>query len=141
LSLGWGEGGEAWKWRRGLRAWEEELLVECKLLLLTVVLQVTVNDSWTWLPDPGVGYTVTRAYRILTSGTPLINIATLVSADLIWTKDIPLKVSVFAWRLFRNRLPTKANLFRRGVILDEAQLCVNGCGSIESWVNIFLLCN
>jgi len=27
--LGWGEGGEAWKWRRRLLAWEEELVIEC----------------------------------------------------------------------------------------------------------------
>jgi len=38
FQLGWEEGGDAWKWRRGLWAWEEELLVECRLLLLSVVL-------------------------------------------------------------------------------------------------------
>jgi hypothetical protein len=27
--LGWGVGGEAWKWQRRLLAWEEELVVEC----------------------------------------------------------------------------------------------------------------
>ena len=26
FSLGWGEGGEVWKWRRRLLAWEEEKL-------------------------------------------------------------------------------------------------------------------
>jgi hypothetical protein len=30
---GWGEGGEAWSWRRRLWAWEEEMLAECRLLL------------------------------------------------------------------------------------------------------------
>jgi len=28
-SLGWGEDGEAWKWRRRLLAWEEEKVREC----------------------------------------------------------------------------------------------------------------
>ena len=33
------------------------------------------------------------------------------------------------------------NLFCRGVIQDEAQLCVSGCGSTESSDHLFLLCN
>lgn len=35
------------------------------------------------------------------------------------------------WRFFRNRLPTKDNLQRRGVIPLDAQLCVAGCGQNE----------
>ncbi|GAU18664.1 hypothetical protein TSUD_124970 [Trifolium subterraneum] len=31
-------------------------------------------------------------------------------ADLIWHKHVPLKVSIVAWRLLRDRLPTKDNL-------------------------------
>ena len=46
-ALGWDEGGEAWKWRRRLWAWEEELVEECRTLLLTVSLQVNINDIWT----------------------------------------------------------------------------------------------
>jgi len=34
-----------------------------------------------------------------------------VSVSSLWHKDVPLKVTLFAWRLFRNRLPTKDNLF------------------------------
>jgi len=60
---------------------------------------------------------------------------------LLWRKDIPLKASLFARRLFRNRLPTKVNLFRRGVIHIEVRSCVNGCGSIETSDHLFLLCN
>ncbi|PNX60369.1 kinesin-like protein, partial [Trifolium pratense] len=36
FALGWGEGGEAWEWRRQLRAWEEEMLGECQSLLLNI---------------------------------------------------------------------------------------------------------
>jgi len=34
FSLGWREGGEAWKWWRLLFAWEEEMVDECKIILL-----------------------------------------------------------------------------------------------------------
>ena len=44
--LGWGEGGEAWMWRRGLFVWEEELLGELCLLLHNVNLQVDKEDRW-----------------------------------------------------------------------------------------------
>jgi len=39
---------------------------------------------------------------------------------------VPLKVVVFAWRLFRDRLPTKDNLLRRGVINHDSRMCVAG---------------
>jgi hypothetical protein len=40
------EGGETWKWRRRLWAWEEEMVVECMNLLLIVMLQVDTDDRW-----------------------------------------------------------------------------------------------
>ncbi|GAU36546.1 hypothetical protein TSUD_277520 [Trifolium subterraneum] len=69
------------------------------------------RDVWQWRPDPAVGYSVRGVYRILTSRAPV----TLSPAeDLIWHKQVPLKVSIFAWRLLRDRLPTKENLVTRG---------------------------
>jgi hypothetical protein len=39
VALGGEVDGEAWGWRRRLRAWEEELLEECRQLINGVVLQ------------------------------------------------------------------------------------------------------
>jgi len=50
-------------------------------------------------------------------------------------------VSVFAWRLFCDRLPTKDNLYRRRIIQEDVQLRVFGCGMIESAYHIFLHCD
>ncbi|PNX76937.1 cysteine-rich receptor-like protein kinase, partial [Trifolium pratense] len=47
-SLGWGIDGEAWVWRRPLRAWEEELLRECQILLSNISLQAQSPDRWQW---------------------------------------------------------------------------------------------
>ncbi|KEH25429.1 hypothetical protein MTR_6g022740 [Medicago truncatula] len=52
---GWGEGGEAWQWRRRLWVWEEDLLEESRLLLHNVSLQSLSYDVWQWLPDPSEG--------------------------------------------------------------------------------------
>lgn len=100
--------------------WEEEILAECRMLILNVALQVDIADVWNLIPDSQAWYTVRGTYRILTRGTPPNITNTLVSTYLLWRKDVPLKVSIFAWRLFRNRLPTKVNLFRRGIISNEA---------------------
>lgn len=47
---------------------------------------------------------------------------------------------MFAWRLFRNRLPMKDNLFLLRVISIDYQLCAKGCGTIESVDHLLLGC-
>jgi hypothetical protein len=47
---------------------------------------------------------------------------------------------VLAWRLFRNRLPTKDNLVRRNIIAHGSVFCVTGCGGVETTQHLFLSC-
>jgi hypothetical protein len=61
--------------------------------------------------------------------------------DDIWHKSIPSKVSVFVWRLLRNRLPTRDNLVQRRVLLLADSACVSGCGEHETAVHLFCVCN
>ncbi|MCI32173.1 cysteine-rich receptor-like protein kinase [Trifolium medium] len=72
---------------------------------------------WLWRLDPVKGYSVRGAYQLLTSH-PSDSLD--AAADLIWHKQVSLKVSIFAWRLLRERLPTKTNLAIRGIITPEA---------------------
>jgi len=65
----------------------------------------------------------------------------VVPASSLWHKDVPLKVVLFAWRLFRDRLPTKDNLYRRHVIDIDAQLCIGGCGEVETSSHLLFNCN
>ncbi|XP_024630112.2 uncharacterized protein [Medicago truncatula] len=137
FSLGLEQGGEGWRWRRRLWAGEENLLEELRALLLDVSLLPNVSDRWLWLPDPSGGYAVRGAYDLLTEGAnPLIEDA----LDLVWHHQVPLKVSIFAWRLLRDRLPTKANLAARGVLNSEATLCDTRCGHVETAEHLFLFC-
>ncbi|MCI50533.1 helicase-like protein, partial [Trifolium medium] len=53
-------------------------------------------DTWQWQPDPATGYSVCDAYRLLTS-YEFVSLDAI--EDLIWHKRVPLKVSIFAWRL------------------------------------------
>ena len=118
--------------------WEEEILAECRLLLFDVSLQPLSFDVWHWLPDPSEGYSVRGVYDMLTKQEfPKV----LHNVDLIWHKQVPLKVSIFAWRLLRDCLPTKLNLRAQGVINTEACHCVSGCGEMEDARHLFLLCS
>jgi len=51
-----------------------------------------------------------------------------------------LKVVLFAWQLFRDRLPTKDNLFHRQIIDVAAQSCIGGCGLVKTSSHLFLHC-
>jgi len=83
-------------------------------------------------------YTVRSAYKFLTVNVP---VDAEVSVSQLWLKEVPLKVVLFAWRLLRDRLPTKDNLYRRNVVGVDDQLCVGGCGEVETSSHLFLHCN
>lgn len=95
--LGWGIEGGAWRWRRRLFAWEEELLGELRLLLQNVSLQIDRDDRRMWRLETSSIYTVRSAYNFLNANVT-VDLAVPVSS--LWYKDVPLKVIVFAWRLF-----------------------------------------
>jgi hypothetical protein len=81
---------------------------------------------------------VSGAYQILSTKEATLNDETI---DLVWHKQVLLKVSILAWRLLRDRLPTKQNLLRRGIIQPADINCVAGCGNIESLVHMFIHCD
>ncbi|GAU26521.1 hypothetical protein TSUD_361540 [Trifolium subterraneum] len=60
---------------------------------------------------------------------------------LIWHSHVPLKVSIFAWRLLRDRLPTKTNMVTRGILSPAAHFCITGCGEAESAHHLFISCS
>jgi len=61
--------------------------------------------------------------------------------DVAWLKHVPLKVSVFVWRLLRNRLSTKDNLICRRVLHHDDTLCVGGCGDPKTTTHLFFHCD
>ncbi|GAU35782.1 hypothetical protein TSUD_56590 [Trifolium subterraneum] len=135
---GWALNGNGWKWRRRLFAWEEELVAQCVGVLANFVLQSDVSDRWVWKLHPSQSYSVRSAYSYLTmsDGSPVEDVA-----SFLWVKSVPLKVNIFVWRLFLNRLPTKDNLLRRGVIEVHQVLCATNCGKFENVTHLFLQCD
>jgi hypothetical protein len=138
FELGWAADGNGWRWRRPLRAWEEDLLSNCIVCLSNVVLQVNEKDSWVWKLHASHCYTVKSAYSLLTSTDTNLNEE---FNRFLWIKSIPLKVNLFVWRLFLNRMPTKDNLHQRGILDASGLPCVTACGMEESIDHLFFRCN
>lgn len=107
-------------------------------MLHAIVLQDQISDRWRWLLGPINGYSVKGTCRYLTMVDALSDQVLLVD---VWQKQLPIKVSLFAWRLFRNRLPTKDNLLRRHILPSDDNLCVDGCGSVETTDHLIFLCD
>jgi hypothetical protein len=63
-----------------------------------------------------------------------------VNTSNVWLKHVPLKISLFAWSLFHNRLPTKDNLIMSVIIQAEASTFLGGCGIQESADHLFITC-
>jgi hypothetical protein len=91
-----------------------------------------------WVLDPINGYSVKGTYQFLTlPDTSMVR----GLFDAAWLKQVPLKVSIFVWRLLRNRLPTKDNLFRRRALHQDDIYCIGGCGSMESTCHLLIRCD
>jgi hypothetical protein len=133
-------GGGGWSWRRPLFVWEEELLAGCCGLFHNVILLPNELDRWHWRSLHSNVFTVKGAYQTLTraeeEAEPMLN-----STELVWNKVVPVKVSVFAWRFMENRIPTRDNLFKRGILNIDAQHCVLGCGFDETLSHLFFTCD
>ncbi|GAU11113.1 hypothetical protein TSUD_197370 [Trifolium subterraneum] len=137
---GWDMGGGGWSWRRPLFVWKEELLAGCCGIFHNVILQPNELDRWHWRSLNSDVFTVKGAYQTLTraeeEAEPMLN-----STELVWNKVVPVKVSVFAWRFMENRIPTRDNLFKRGILNIDAQHCVLGCGFDETLSHLFFTCD
>jgi hypothetical protein len=132
-------------WRRRLFQWEEDLVGELETLLRDVKL-TSETDKWFWkLEDDGV-FTVKSAYLRLAA--ELVKVDPLPAMECvifkkIWSSPAPSKIISFSWQLLYDRLPSKSNLFRRGVgqFLDfQNQNCVWCVNNQETGTHIFLHC-
>jgi hypothetical protein len=143
-----GEGrndGWVWRltWRRRFFAWEDELLVQ----LMELINQVNFSsfqDKWVCGIGVDRDYVVKDGYcflsnnflpRLVSSG----DVGRLVKK--VWESFAPMKVIIFSWQLMLQRLPTRANLLRRGVIRSPSHAQCVWCGiDLESEDHLFSKC-
>ncbi|PNX94589.1 70 kDa peptidyl-prolyl isomerase [Trifolium pratense] len=135
---GWTVGGGGWKWRRQLFECDEEMIFKCCAVLKNLLLEVDAIDKWMWFSRPTNGYLVRDAYHLLTC---LVSINMAAHKDVIWNKVVLLKVTLFAWRMLNDRLPSKYNLICRSMHLENSALCLGGCGVDETIDHLVVGCD
>ncbi|GJV98460.1 RNA-directed DNA polymerase, eukaryota [Tanacetum coccineum] len=112
---------------------ESQQLDQLSLLLDTVILS-NMDDRWFWdLNGDGVFQVKDVRFMLDEAFLPKMEVPTR------WIKSIPIKVNVFAWKLYLDRLPTRSNLSHRNVslpylacplcdhVLDDSSYLFFGC--------------
>jgi hypothetical protein len=126
-----------------LFAWENDLVVQLKDLLASVML-VPEGDVWRWLPDEEGMFSVKSTYLLIENclcPTEVLDEEVRLVFEHIWESPAPSKVIAFSWQLLYDRIPTTSNLDYQGIIPPDAlRECVACVGRLESSSHLFLHC-
>ncbi|KAH1255283.1 Transposon TX1 uncharacterized protein [Glycine max] len=108
-----------WKihWRRNFFDHEIDMVAAFMDEIDGVQIHLSSMDYLTWRADPSGSYSTKSAYNLLMDDGSSNNEDS--ASRIMWSLKIPPRASAFSWRLFKNRLPTKANLRRRQVDLPS----------------------
>ncbi|GJU31029.1 RNA-directed DNA polymerase, eukaryota, partial [Tanacetum coccineum] len=112
---------------------EEHQLAQLRLLIDPVILSSS-EDRWVWELNSDGGFHVKDIRRLLDEFfLPKVDVATR------WIKYVPIKINVFAWRVWLDRLPTRTNLLQRNVSVPSL-LCPICSSSSEDISHLFFKC-
>ena len=90
-------------------------------------IQSQRSNEWVWMADSSGQFSTKTAYNAMREAS-LDGIEDTAFAKL-WKLKVPNKIPVFAWRLLRDRLPTRRNLHRRQVEINDRRCLF--CNSME----------
>nr|GEY13946.1 RNA-directed DNA polymerase, eukaryota [Tanacetum cinerariifolium] len=120
--------------RRAVRGGVETQQLNHLLDLLGSVILSNMEDRWVWDLNRDDVFCVKDARNLLDE--------TFLPKDDVptrWIKCVPIKVNIFAWKVFLDRLPTSSNLSRRGVAI--ASLSYPNCNvESEDTTHLFFRC-
>ncbi|GKU89787.1 hypothetical protein SLEP1_g3881 [Rubroshorea leprosula] len=126
-------------WRRTLHQWEDETAKELQTMIEKVRISPGSADNWEWIHSPDGKYSTATAYALLTNQRREEEEAEMYKS--IWNPSIPSKVAAFNWKVSLDRIPTKLNLLKRGVIKEEEERkCVLCEEEEEDSSHLFLKC-
>jgi len=137
----WNFSEDGWRWdlnwRRNLFDHESILAVNFMEDISSIFIQRNVKDTMVWKAESTGVYSTSSAYRMI------LNINASASDvrifKLIWKMNIPPRAATFTWRLLKDRLPTKGNLLRRNIIIQDADCPL--CGQVQEEVgHLFFNC-
>jgi hypothetical protein len=130
-------------WRREFFVCEVDIFGELEQVINSMVIK-EVDDRWVWRPDVGNGFSVKSLYESLDHillPRNVVSSSEEFAFRTIWKSAAPSKVSALAWQVFLNRIPTKENLCRRGILRTNETACMLCRDGGESVRHLFLHCD
>ncbi|GKV30135.1 hypothetical protein SLEP1_g38990 [Rubroshorea leprosula] len=97
-------------------------------------------DEWEWRHSKDGLYSTSIAYEMLTKDER--GLVETKFFKRVWNPILPSKIAAFNWKVMMDRIPTKLNLFKRGVIKDMEDGKCTLCEVEDEDINhLFLNCN
>ncbi|GJT57955.1 RNA-directed DNA polymerase, eukaryota [Tanacetum coccineum] len=120
--------------RRSVRGGVESSQLALLQTYIEGTLLSNMEDRWVWDLN-GEGVFRVKDVRILLDECFLPKAPTATR----WVKYVPIKINVFAWKVFLDRLPTRSNLQHRGVLVSDL-LCPLCSSAQEDSSHLFFSC-
>ncbi|GKE35585.1 RNA-directed DNA polymerase, eukaryota, partial [Tanacetum coccineum] len=131
----WSMHGWNISWRRDIRGGVKQSQYDQLMACLQVIHINLEQGVWQWEFDNEETFTVRLVRKSL--DVKRLSGHTWVTR---WCNIIPIKVNVFVWRNFLNRLPTRINLDRHGIDIDSI-LCPCCNNNVEDISHVFFACS
>ncbi|GJW82873.1 putative RNA-directed DNA polymerase [Tanacetum coccineum] len=120
--------------RRSVRGGVESSQLALLQTYIEGTLLSNMEDRWVWDLNGECVFRV-KDVRILLDECFLPKAPTATR----WVKYVPIKINVFAWKVFLDRLPTRSNLQHRGVLVSDL-LCPLCSSAQEDSSHLFFSC-
>ena len=135
----WEENRWRWNlsWRRDMFQWETDLEVDMLSRLSMGAICKDSFDQLLWKGDQKGTFSVKSAYSMLANHQIPASRESVFS--LLWQAKAMPKVLTTAWRILIDRIPSRVNLFRRGVPVTSTRCALCNL-SEESSQHLFLEC-
>ncbi|GAU49718.1 hypothetical protein TSUD_272780 [Trifolium subterraneum] len=143
-----GDGKDFGFWKEkwlGRKTEEEEAAVgDLKLLLEQVQPCRDNKDRRRWIPNTIGLFSVKSAYAAMQdrSTLPELESNTLWALKRLWRNNVRSKVIIFGWRMLLHKLPTKEDLFHKGIIINNLERkCILCNRENEDLEHVFFHCH
>ncbi|GJY66379.1 RNA-directed DNA polymerase, eukaryota, reverse transcriptase zinc-binding domain protein [Tanacetum coccineum] len=94
-----------------------------------------MRDMWVWSMDDTCEFSVASVRKVIDD-----RLLPDISSKTKWVNMVPIKINIHAWKVRLDGLPTRLNLFNRGMDIESIScpLCDN---AVESSSHIFFACH
>ncbi|GKD42937.1 RNA-directed DNA polymerase, eukaryota, reverse transcriptase zinc-binding domain protein [Tanacetum coccineum] len=123
-----------WTWRRPIRSGREETEFNDLQHEISSIILSSNQGSWRWSLHPSGEFSVSSFRAIIDS-----KLLGQLGSKLRWNNLVPGKINILAWRIQSYRLPTRANIDKRGIDLHSI-LCPFCEEQTEDENHLFALC-